>query len=251
VSGPGTVHYLFDLDDTLYPASNGFFALISARIRTYIQQTLGFDERAARVIQRRYWRRYGTSLRGLMVRHGVEPAPFLEFVHDVPVESHVFGDPRLREALVALEGRRHVFTNGPDFYARRVLARLGVGDLFDRVFDIASFGYVPKPNAEPYDCVTRALGGPEARFVLVDDAPANLEPARARGWTTVWLRSPESWLGGTRGLTPDRDSAPAADAVIERITDLPGVLRQVPMPTPPTTDGFRITNREESEAPPR
>lgn len=203
-------HFLFDLDDTLYPASSGFFALVSARITEYIRSHVGLEESHARVLQRRYWRRYGTSLRGLMVRHAVDPEPFLAFVHDVPVEEHLRPDPALRDALVAVRARRHLFTNAPAAYAARVLSALGVGDLFERVFDIASFGYVPKPNPEPYDAVERALGTSGRRLALVDDALRNLPPARERGWLTIWLR-------GASGEVAD-GSAP--DVVIERLVDL-------------------------------
>ena len=215
------LHLLFDLDDTLYPASVGLFPLVSARIRSYIERKLGLDEHQAREIQRRYWKHYGTSLRGLMVHHGLDPEPFLEFVHGVPVEDHLKADADLRAILASLPGVRHVFTNGPESWARRVLATLAVDDLFERTFDIASFGYVPKPNAEPYEVVTQALG-PQARIVLIDDSPANLAPARARGWRTIWLRSPESVAGGTRGLNVA--NPPDADHVVDRLDELPDVI---------------------------
>ena len=219
------LHLLFDLDDTLYPASAGLFPLVSARIRSYIENTLGLDARAARVVQRRYWRRYGTSLRGLMVRHAIDPGPFLEFVHGVPVEDHLRADADLRAVLASLPGTRHVFTNGPEAWAGRVLQTLGVEDLFERTFDIVSFGYVPKPNDEPYDLVARALGE-HADVVLIDDSPANLAPAKARGWRTIWLRAPESMAGGARGLSVADSHArpPAADAVVERLDVLPEIL---------------------------
>jgi len=225
VSDPGArdLHLLFDLDDTLYPASAGLFPLVSARIRSYIETTLGLDERAARDIQRHYWRQYGTSLRGLMLHHQIDPEPFLAFVHGVPVEDHLQADADLRAILASLPGTRHVFTNGPEDWVRRVLARLGIDDLFERTFDIISFGYVPKPNPEPYEVVTRALG-PQAQIVLVDDSPANLAPARARGWRTIWLRSPESVAGGTRGLNVAHP--PDADHVVDRLDQLPEILSE-------------------------
>jgi len=216
---PGRVHILFDLDDTLYPASLGLFPLVSARIRSYIETNLGLDESTARALQRSYWRQYGTSLRGLMLHHDVDPVPFLEFVHGVPVEDHLKADADLRAILVALPATRHVFTNGPADWVRRVLATLGVADLFDRTFDIVSFGYVPKPNPEPYDTVTQALGQ-QARVILVDDSPANLGPARARGWRTVWLRVPESVAGGTKGLSVSGGLPPDADRVIDHLDQL-------------------------------
>jgi putative hydrolase of the HAD superfamily len=218
-------HYLFDLDDTLYPPSSGFFRLVAGRIHDYVRTRLGLEEHAARALQHHYWQEYGTSLRGLMVHHGVEPEPYLDYVHDVPVESLLAPDPGLRAVLERLDGRRHVFTNGPEAYVRRVLRRLAVEDLFEHVFDIAACGYIPKPNDEPYDHVARALGAPGEACVLVDDAPANLAPARRRGWFTVWLRVPDSWAGGAPGLSVrDGQAGVEADAVIASLAELPEVL---------------------------
>jgi putative hydrolase of the HAD superfamily len=214
-------HFLFDLDDTLYPPSSGFFRLVAGRIHDYIRATLALEEHAARELQRHYWSRYGTSLRGLMVHHGVEPEPFLDYVHDLPVEELLRPDPELRRALERLPVHRHVFTNGPEAYVRRVLRQLEVEDLFERVFDIAAAGYVPKPNPEPYDNVARVLGVGGAACALVDDAPANLRPARERGWLTIWLRAPESWAGGAQGLTVAAPAAEDADLVLDRLSALP------------------------------
>jgi putative hydrolase of the HAD superfamily len=208
------LHFLFDLDDTLYPSSLGFFRLVSARIRAYVMRTLEVDERAASILQRRYWRQYGTSLAGLMARHGIDPVPFLEDVHQVPVEDVLKPDPALAEVLASLPGTRHVFTNGPEPYARRVLAALGIEPLFERTFDIVCFGYEPKPRPAPYETVTRALG-PGARIVLIDDAPRNLPPARARGWRTVWLRAQEPSFGSVPV------GAPEADVTLDSLIDLP------------------------------
>jgi putative hydrolase of the HAD superfamily len=218
-------HFLFDLDDTLYPPSSGCFRLVAGRIHDYVRTRLGLEEQEARALQRRYWQEYGTSLRGLMVHHGVEPQAYLDYVHDVPVESRLAPDPALRAVLERLSGHRHVFSNGPEAYVRRVLRRLGVEDLFDRIFDIAACGYIPKPNAAPYALVARALGAADEACVLVDDAPANLAPAWRRGWFTVWLRAPESWAGGAPGLSVrEAQAGVQADAVIASLAELPGVL---------------------------
>lgn len=211
---------LFDLDDTLYPASAGLFPLVSARIRAYVARVLSIGEDEARRVQREYWRRYGTSLYGLMQVHGVEPEPFLRFVHDVPVEDHLRADAETRRRLAALPARRHVFTNGPAEFAERVLEALGYRDLFDEIFDIRRAGYVPKPHAAPYDGVTQRLAASGGPCVLIEDALHNLPPARARGWRTVWLRSPESHLGGARGLSVAEAPDFTPDAVIHALGEI-------------------------------
>jgi len=225
---PGIEHWLFDLDDTIYPASSGLFRHVSARITRRIGELLGLPEDAARSVQRAYWRQYGTSLRGLVVEHGVDPEPFLAYVHDVPVEDVLTPDPELAAMLRALPGERHVFTNGPSEFAERVLARLGARDAFTHLFDIRHAAFVPKPDPVPYVRALARLGANPARIVLVDDAPQNVVQGRAMGLRTVWLRSPHSVAGGSAGnsvaLGGETAEGSAADVTIERLSDLPAAV---------------------------
>lgn len=211
----GRTHLLFDLDETLYPPSTGLFREVGKRIQHYICETLEIEPGPARKLQKEYWQRYGTSLYGLMVRHGIDPDPFLAYVHDVPIEDHLSADRRLREVLVSLPYHRHIFSNGPVEYVRRVLRALEIEDLFEEIFDIRRAGFVPKPNAEPYDGVMRALAGEGNTWVLIEDAAKNLPPARSRGWRTIWLRSTASWLAGNFGATPARVEDVEADVVLD------------------------------------
>lgn len=217
-------HWIFDLDDTLYPATNGMFGHISRRITQRVVDTLNVTADEARAIQKHYWKTYGTSLRGLIVHHGVDPEAFLADVHDVPIEDLLGPDDALRAMLLRLPGRRHIFTNSPSEYAVRVLRALAVDDLFDRVFDIRHCNLIPKPDPHAYACVLDALGAPAQTCLFVDDAPRNLPPARDRGMTTVWLRSPHSQAGGQAGLSvADADESPA-HVVIDALCDLESAL---------------------------
>jgi putative hydrolase of the HAD superfamily len=212
-------HWLFDLDDTLYPASTGLFSHVSRRITRRIAKILDLPEDEARRVQRAYWRKYGTSLRGLQLEHGVDPEAFLADVHDVPVEELIAPDPALAALLSRLPGERHVFTNGPSEFVQRVLARLGVDGLFTRVFDIRHADFVPKPGLHPYERALAALACEPSSIVMVDDAPQNLARARELGLWTVWLRSPHSMAGGSAGQSV---AQPAAEAhvTIDQLADL-------------------------------
>jgi putative hydrolase of the HAD superfamily len=221
-------HWLFDLDDTLYPASSGLFRLVSGRITRRIGELLDLPEDEARKLQRAYWRKYGTSLRGLVVEHGVDPEPFLAYVHDVPVEDVLVPDPALVTLLRSLPGERHIFTNGPSEFAHRVLVRLGARDAFDRLFDIRHAEFVPKPDPLPYRRALKSLGVPAGDVALVDDAPQNVARGRELGLWTVWLRSPHSVAGGSAGnsvaLGEGADVLLAPHVVIDHLAELPGVL---------------------------
>lgn len=199
--------WVFDLDNTLYPASSNLFAQVDRKMTRFIAEflELGFDD--AYRLQKTYFRRHGTTLRGLMNEHGMAPEGFLDFVHDIDLNP-VSPDPLLDAALSRLPGRKIVFTNGPASHAERVLERLAVGRHFEAVFDIADADYVPKPQPEAYEALVRKHRLEPPSTVMVEDLVRNLEPAAALGMITVWVRWPE------RG-----DPAPPADAAVHHVVD--------------------------------
>jgi putative hydrolase of the HAD superfamily len=177
--------WVFDLDNTLYPASANLFAQIDVRMAAFIGQLLGLPPEEARALQKRYFREHGTTLRGLMDSHGVAPRDFLDFVHDIDL-TVLTPDPRVIDGLARLPGRKLVFTNGDAAYAGRVLAALGLEGAFDGVIDIEATGWAPKPMAEAYRTLAGALPDPR-RALFVEDMARNLRPAKALGMATVWV----------------------------------------------------------------
>ncbi len=186
--------WIFDLDNTLYPPECRLFDQIDRRMGEFISNRLGVDPVEARRIQKDYFVRYGTTLKGLMQHHAVEPEEFLSFVHDIDV-SVIAPDPHLRHGLAGLEGRRLVYTNGSRAHAERILNRLGVRDLIEDIFDIAAADHVPKPAPENLRRFVAAHAIVPERAVLVEDMARNLVPAAAAGMTTVWLRTGYEWGG--------------------------------------------------------
>lgn len=178
--------WIFDLDNCLYPASTGLFALIDERMGSYIQRLLDCDATEARRVQKAHFHEHGTTLAGLMKEHGVDPNDFLAHVHSIPLER-VGRDERLALALSRLPGRKFVFTNGDCDYARRVLRAIGVHDQFDDLHDIHASSYRPKPDPHGYALLCERFGIDPKRALLVDDMAANLKPAKALGMTTVWV----------------------------------------------------------------
>ncbi len=179
-------NWIFDLDNSLYPASTDLFALIDVRMGQYIERLLGCDPVEARRIQKRHFLEHGTTLAGLMRSHGVDPHDFLDFVHEVDL-ARLAADPDLVEALDRLPGRKFVFTNADEAYARRVLDRLGLANAFDGMHDIHAMKYVPKPDPRSYSAICDIHGIDPKRALFVDDMARNLVPAKAIGMTTVWL----------------------------------------------------------------
>ena len=178
--------WIFDLDNTLYPASASLFPQIDAKMGAYIQDLLGLDPQAAWVVQKGFFHSHGMTLPGLMAEHGVDPHHFLEYVHDVDIDV-VAPHPELAALIARLPGRKFVFTNADAPYAERVLARLGLSDSFDALHDIHALGYVPKPQAPAYASMCAVHAIDPARAVFVEDMARNLVPAKAIGMTTVWI----------------------------------------------------------------
>ena len=186
--------WVFDLDNTLYPASSRLFAEVGDRIRAYVAQALGLSHDEAHVVQKRFLTEYGTTLRGMMSVHGTDPTDYLDYVHDIDL-APIQAAPDLDAALARLPGRKLIFTNADTRHADRVLARLGIAHHFEAIFDVVASGYVPKPAPVVYDALVGLYAIAPARAVMVEDMARNLVPAAALGMTTVWVRTDLNWHG--------------------------------------------------------
>ncbi|HYG86429.1 MAG TPA: pyrimidine 5'-nucleotidase [Azospirillum sp.] len=184
--------WIFDLDNTLYPASCNLFAQVDRRIGSFIAEHFGIPYDEARAMQKRFFREHGTTLRGLMVEHDVEPEPFLEYVHAIDV-TPVAPSPALDRALEKLPGRKVIYTNGSVRHANNVTDRLGITHHFDTVFGITEADYIPKPDPRPYVALVERHAIDPRRACMVEDIARNLVPAHAMGMTTVWVRSEADW----------------------------------------------------------
>ena len=178
--------WIFDLDNTLYPASTGLFSLVDARMGAYIQRLLSCDPVEARRVQKAHFHAHGTTLAGLMREHDVDPHHFLDDVHDISLDR-VAVDHRLERGLGRLPGRKLVFTNGDAPYARRVLGAIGIDHHFTELHDIHASDLRPKPDPYGYSLMCERLGIDPTRAVLVEDMAQNLRAAKDLGMVTVWV----------------------------------------------------------------
>ncbi|MCC7046626.1 MAG: pyrimidine 5'-nucleotidase [Alphaproteobacteria bacterium] len=184
--------WVFDLDNTLYPAACNLFHQVDQRIGAFVSRLLALPADQARVVQKGYLAKYGTTLRGLMVEHRVQPAEYLNFVHDIDV-TRVPPNPVLDAVLGRLPGRKIVFTNGTVAHAERVMDRLGVAQRFEAIFDIHAADYVPKPEPVVYDQLVARHAIAPRRAILFEDIARNLKPAHDLGMATVWVRADSPW----------------------------------------------------------
>ena len=176
---------IFDLDNTLYPAEKQLFSLIDVRINRYMTEIVGIPAPEVDALRRNYWRLYGVTLQGLIRHHAVDPEDYLLYVHDIDVPSRLSADLALRETLDSLPHRKAVFTNGSTCHADRVLAALGIDDMFEKVYDIRIAAYQPKPYPEPYHAVLDELGTTAERCIMIEDSRDNLHTAKKLGMGTI------------------------------------------------------------------
>ena len=180
--------WLFDLDNTLYPARCNLFAQIDVRIGRYISDWLKVTPEEARVVQKAYWRDHGTSMRGMMSLHGVDPTHYLDYVHDIDYSGlpHL---PELATQISKLPGRRLIFTNGSRRHAEKVASKLGVRHLFEDICDIQALAFVPKPERAAFDKMIALHNINATRAAMFEDMPQNLISPHDMGMTTVLVKS--------------------------------------------------------------
>jgi putative hydrolase of the HAD superfamily len=186
--------WIFDLDNTLYPASADLFGLIDRRMTAYVMRIAGLPFDEAHKVQKGYFRAHGTTLNGLMLEHGVDPHEFLADVHAIEMDV-LEEDRRLIDAIARLPGRKLIFTNGDEPYARRVLAGVGLSESFEAIHDIHAMAYRPKPHAHAYESMIAAFAIDPARALFADDLARNLPPAKALGLTTLWIDNGSEQVG--------------------------------------------------------
>lgn len=223
-------HTVFlDLDDTLYPGGNGIWEAIGDRITQFIVERLEVGDEEAEALRHHYFVTYGTSLNGLMVEHHIDPADYLNYVHDVPLERYLRRDDQLGSMLGSICARRVIFTNADEKHAQRVVELLGIEESIDEIIDIQRLGFCNKPELQAYVQARLLSQAPDFHgCVFVDDMPRNLAPAAGLGMTTVLVGHPP--LLSQQIFAPPTHEIPTIHHLLEV---LPTLRCDPSPPTPP------------------
>lgn len=208
--------WIFDLDLTLYGPEANIMAQVRDRIALYVERFFNIESDAAHQIRHAYWKKYGTTLGGLMAEHAVDPHGYLDFVHDVDM-SLLQPAADLRDQIEALPGRKLIFTNADAPYAQQVLVARGLDGVFEDIFDIHRMQHLPKPAPVSYDRLCAELQIDPTRALFVEDSAHNLAPAKALGMTTIWVN---------HGI--EADSSGTEKFIDHEIADLSGWLSSLP-----------------------
>lgn len=208
--------WIFDLDNTIYPANTNLFLRVAVRITEFVASHYAVPHDQARVIQKDLFQRYGTTMRGMMIEECICPDQYLNFVHDIDL-SDMSSDLELDRLIGILPGKKHIFTNGTVSHAENVLNAFGVRHHFEQIFDIVAADYVPKPELHAFDQFMKKTNIDPTGAVMIEDMARNLQPAAELGMLTVWLDSDIEWA--VKGAD--------SDYVHYRAEDLKGFLAAV------------------------
>jgi len=178
--------WIFDLDNTLYSADSGIFQQVHRLMGEFISNNLNMEISEAKKLQSKYYKQHGTTLRGMMDNHGVDPDYFLDEVHRLDY-SIVGPNQLLNDELEKLEGRKIIYTNANEKHVLDVLKRINLSNYFDEIFDIKLANYIPKPEIKPYEQIIELFKIDASRSAMFDDIAKNLVPAKKVGFTPVWI----------------------------------------------------------------
>ena len=219
--------WVFDLDNTLYPPSSDLWPKIDHRITVFMAHLFGLDGMSSRALQKYYYQKYGTTLRGLMEEHAISSAEFLDFVHDID-RSSLVPDHTLAEAITRLPGRKLILTNGSHKHALHTARQLGIDHMFEDIFDIVAADLMPKPAAETYQRFFDHHQVDPQTAAMFEDIAHNLAVPHARGMKTV-LVTPKA---GAHDHREDWEIAAGAKAAhVDYLTDdLAGFLFGLGLP---------------------
>ena len=214
--------WVFDLDNTLYPFDSDLWPKIDERITLFLAHLFGLDGMSSRALQKYYYQRYGTTLRGLMQEHAISAEEFLSFVHDID-RSSLKPDESLATAITALPGRKLILTNGSRQHALSTARQLGIDHMFEDIFDIVAADLVPKPAQQTYDRFLAKHAVDPRRAAIFEDIAKNLVVPHQLGMITTLVVPKDGYIDNRDDWEQERGDLSYVDFVTN---DLQNFLRQ-------------------------
>ncbi len=179
-------NWVFDLDNTLYKAECGLFDKVHILMGRFIEENLKLSSGEAQALRSKYYHQYGTTLRGLMIEHKINPDDYLNYVHQINYDV-VSPNESLRDIIKELSGKKYIFTNANYGHVEKVLEKLKMEEIFDGCFDISESDYLPKPHKEIYESFQKKFNLDNSSTAMFEDLHINLKEPFYMGWETVWV----------------------------------------------------------------
>ena len=196
-------HLLFDMDNTLYPASSAMDKGITRRMLECVADFFHCNLEKAAELRAERIVHYSTTLEWLRTEGLSDVEGFLAHVHPVNEADELPPQPGLREFLISLDMPMSILTNAPHEHADTVLGKLGIADLFEAVTDIRDADFYGKPYPASYMAALKKVGATLENTLFLDDM---------QKYTDGWVA-----LGGTAVLIGDENGKPLSDDAVSMI----------------------------------
>lgn len=182
-------YLIFDLDNTLYPKESGLLNQVNKQIDQFISLKLKIPTLKIPQLRQEYWKKYGTTLGGMVAYHRIDPDEYINYAYNVKITDFLTPDPGLVKVLAGINIKKVIFSNSPLNYVEDVLKVLQIRDLFEKIYDIRFCGYLGKPNLSSYFKVLADLKVEGKECLFIDDTPVNVLGAEAAGIDSVLLEN--------------------------------------------------------------
>ncbi len=169
---------LFDLDNTLYPASSKMDKGITNRMIQFCAQFFGISMAEATQRRKEALKKYVSTLEWLkaggLTSEGIEA--YFSAVHPKDEINELEENPKLRPLLESIHQKKAILTNSPKEHAEHVLDFFGIRDLFlPQISDIRANGFLGKPFDIAYKNALKIVGGTVEDTIFLDDYPPYVE----------------------------------------------------------------------------
>jgi len=180
-------YWIFDIDDTLYPKSTGLNKQIQDSMINYISNYFKIPWSEASQLCISYYKKYGTTITGLMNTTDINPRRFVNETHRYLDLSCIQANPLLAKALSEIKAKKYVFTNGSFGHGLRVSKKLGIEQHINGFFGTQSANFIPKPDPRAFEEFFNRYNIDPKEAIFFDDSKANHETISKMGTKTVWV----------------------------------------------------------------
>lgn len=222
-------HLIFDLDNTLYPATAEMDAGIHDRMMECVADFFGVSLEKAAEMKKINIQKFSTTLEWIRHEGFTDVEGFFAKVHPENEVDELKCDEALRPFLESIRIPKIILTNSPREHAERVLAKLNVSDLFDCICDIRDCKLLGKPYADAYRIALKMCGGTIDNTIFLDDMQKYTDGFAAMGGTAVLVGEKNG-----KPLTEDSAAAykemaphPGRTIKIKSVYQLKDVLKQI------------------------
>jgi len=181
------MNLIFDLDNTIYHPEVGVLRGVDKNINKYMNEIVGIDTDDVDLLRQEYRKKYGVTLKGLILHHNVDPYHYLEYVHNIEYHLILFRDEKLINILSKIPYKKYIFTNGSKNHALSVLSHLEILDFFEKIYSIEDLDFHPKPSDESFERFIKLTGVSPHKSYFIDDMPENITKAKEFGFKTVLI----------------------------------------------------------------